>query len=145
MYSTFLYSTIHKSCYTILCCTLLYHTLLYCTVLCHGLLYSATLHCYIWYCTIVYDISTTGGLVPMSLITSALHTLSSSCKAVVAQRGEFGTCRCQATVIFDCCQSSVLPLLRPSDHVGQGVAPGPGQKPQADTCGVHGCESHANA
>jgi len=50
-------------------------------------------------------------LVPMSLITSALHTLSSSCKA---------------TVIFDCCQSSVLPLLRPSDHVGQGVAPGPG-------------------
>lgn len=50
-------------------------------------------------------------LVPMSLITSALHALSSSCKA---------------TVIFDCCQSSVLPLLRPSDHVGQGVAPGPG-------------------
>ncbi|CAE7944032.1 casB [Symbiodinium sp. KB8] len=50
-------------------------------------------------------------LVPMSLLTSALHSLSSSCKA---------------TVIFDCCQSSVLPLLRPSDHVGQGVAPGPG-------------------
>lgn len=48
-------------------------------------------------------------LVPMSLITSALHSLPPKCKV---------------TLLLDCCQSSVVPLLRPSEARASG-GPGP--------------------
>jgi len=49
-------------------------------------------------------------LVPMSLITSALHSLPPSCKV---------------TILLDCCQSSVVPLLRHSEARSAGPTPGP--------------------
>ncbi|CAJ1461785.1 unnamed protein product [Effrenium voratum] len=49
-------------------------------------------------------------LVPMSLITSALHALPSGCKA---------------TVVLDCCQASVLPLLKSADVRSVLAGPGP--------------------
>ncbi|CAK9080637.1 Metacaspase-1 (PfMCA1) [Cleaved into: Large subunit p20, partial [Durusdinium trenchii] len=49
-------------------------------------------------------------LVPMSLITSALHSLPPTCKV---------------TILLDCCQSSVVPLLRHSEARSLGPGPGP--------------------
>eukprot|EP00435_Cladocopium_sp_Y103_P023846 s1277_g5.t2 len=49
-------------------------------------------------------------LVPMSLITSALHSLPPTCKV---------------TILLDCCQSSVVALLRHSEARSLGPGPGP--------------------